>query len=488
MKVTQGETKDRQIVLHIEVDDELLEQHLGRAHQKVASRVNVPGFRKGKAPRSVVERFVGREYLLEEAMESLVPAAVNLAVKEEDLNASATPSVSITEREPVVKIDATVPLPPEATLGDYSTISFDDKAEEVTDEQVEESVKHLVEANADWNDVERPVEAGDLITFSVTGKVDGETFVEQKDSQYLAEADNPNPVPGFSEQLVGIEPGGSKQFSIDIPADFARSELAGKSAEFDVSVASVREKSLPELNDELVKGLGEGINTVADLRSRIRENLEARSEQALRESLEEKVVDELVERSTFELAPLMIEHEAEHVLQDQQNALAQYNISFEQYIAQTGKSTEELIEEAKKTAESRVKRTLVMDRLAEAEKIEPTDEEIDQEIEVWKARQSDGQSRGHDEPTDDESTRTAVVAVLKRRKAIDRAIEIAQSDTNGSKPTARKTAKKTTKAKSKTAAKASNKSDKSAEADPDVATSDKPEAADTAENVETAST
>lgn len=435
MKVTHGETKDRQTVLHIEVDDQLLEQHIGRAHQRVASRVNVPGFRKGKAPRAVVERFVGREYLLEEAMESLVPAAVSVAVEQEKIVASATPRVSIVEREPVVKIDATVPLPPEATLGDYTTIQLDDEAEPVTDEQVEESVQRLVEASATWSDVDRPVQPGDLVTFSVTGQVDGETFVEQEDSEYLADADNPNPVPGFSARLVGIEPGGSRTFSIDIPDDFGRDELAGKTAEFTVSISGVREKNLPELNDELVKGLGEGINTVADLRSRIRENLEARSQQALRESLEEKVVNELVERSTFELSPLMIEHEAEHVLRDQQETLARYNISFEQYLAQAGKSSEELIESAKETAANRVKRTLVMDLLAESEGIEPTEEEISQEIEAWNS-----QHEGHGHEDDLESTRAAVVSVLKRRRAVDRAIEIAKS-ANGAKPAGKAKAK-----------------------------------------------
>ena len=395
LESNRGETKDRETVLHIEVDDGLLEDHMKRAHQRVASRVNVPGFRKGKAPRSVVERFVGREYLLEEAIESLVPAAVGQAVEQEDIKASATPRVNVTDRDPVVKIDATVPLPPEGKLGDYESIRFDDEAEAVTDEQIEESVQRLVEANASWNDVERPVKAGDLITFSVTGTVEGEAFVEQTDSEYLADADNPNPVPGFSAELVGIEPGGSKDFSIEIPDDFARTELAGKTAEFTVSVAGVREKSLPELSDELVKGLGEDISTVADLRSRIRENLEARSEQTLRESLEEKVMDELVERSTFEVSPIMIEHEAEHVLREQQSALARYNISFEQWAAQTGKTTEDLVNDAKQSAENRVKRTLIMDLLAEAEGIEPTDDEVEQEIEAWKT-----QHEGHDHEDD----------------------------------------------------------------------------------------
>lgn len=466
MKVTQGETKDRQTLLHIEVDDALLEQHMGRAHKRVAGRVNVPGFRKGKAPRSVVERFVGREYLIEEAMESLVPAAVSVAVEQEGIEASATPTVSIIEREPVVKIDATVPLPPTATLGDYSTIRFDDKAETVTDEQVEESVQRVAEASATWEEVERAVQAGDLITFNAIGSIDGETFMEQKDAEYLATDDNPNPVPGFSAALVGIEPGEEKTFSIEVPADFAREAMAGKTAEFTVSVSGVREKKLPELTDELVKGLGEDITTVADLRSRIRENLEARAEATLRESLEEKIVNELVERSTFEVAPLMIEHEAEHVLHDQQSALAQYNISFEQYLAQTGQTSEQLIAGAKETAERRVKRTLIMDLLADAEGIEPTGAEIDEEIEVWRSRPGSGpQSDPHANSSpdyDSEETRKAVIAVLKRRKAVDRAVEIAKSEPIVAKPA--------TKRKPKAAAKPDAvKADTAAESEPDPA-------------------
>ncbi len=478
MKVTQGETKDRQTVLHIEVDDQLLEQHMGRAHQRLASRVNVPGFRKGKAPRSVVERFVGREYLVEEAMESLVPAAVTVAVEQEGLIASATPQVSVVEQDPVVKIDATVPLPPEATLGEYSDIRFDEEAEPVTEEQVEESIQRLVEANASWEDVDRAVQAGDLIMFSATGTVEGEAFMEQNDSEYLADADNPNPVPGFSDALVGIEPGGTKEFSIEIPADFPREELAGKTADFTVSVASLREKNLPELGDELVKGLGEGINTVADLRSRIRENLEARSQQALRESLEEKVVDALVERSTFELSPIMIEHEAEHVLRDQQTALSRYNITIDQYMAQIGKTGEELLSDAKETAENRVKRTLVMDLLAESESIEPTDEEIEQETEAWNSSQHEG----HDHEDSPKASREAVVAVLKRRKAVDKAIEIANSKTNGAKPEK----KKATEANAETPASDADTPEPDA---PDADEADSPDsAADIESKAETAST
>jgi FKBP-type peptidyl-prolyl cis-trans isomerase (trigger factor) len=203
--------------------------------------------------------------------------------------------------------------------------------------------------------------------------------------------------------------------------------MAGKTAEFEVTVSAVKRKVLPELNDELVKGLGEGLNTVADLRSRIRENLEARADEALRESLEEKVIDALVERTAFEVAPLHIEHEAEHILHDQQHALARYNISFEQYMRQTGRTGDQLVEEAKQSAEKRLKRTLVMDKLAEAESIEPSEDEVSQEIEQWKSQAREGDATDYDS----EESRNAAVTILRRRKAMERALEIARSSPDG---------------------------------------------------------
>jgi trigger factor len=363
--------------------------------------------------------------------------------------------VSVAEREPIVKLDATVPLSPEATLSDYADIRVDEQVEAVTDEQVEESVSRLQEANATWEATDRPVAAGDLVIMTAKATVDGEPFVDQSEAEYLADPENPNPVPGFAAALVGIEIGGSKSFSLEIPEDFRNSKFAGKTARFEVSVISTKAKVLPELTDDLVKGLGEGLNTVADLRIRIRENLEARAEQALKESLEEKVIDELVGRTTFELSPILIEHEAEHILHDQQHALARYNISFEQYLAQTGQSTDGLIAGAKDSAEKRLKRTLVMDRLAEAEKIEPSDDEIAAEIELWKA-QGEGE-----QPTDydSEESRKAVATVLRRRKAMERAIEIARSGPTGATKTGASAKKR------KTAASKTKKQDAAAEAE-----------------------
>ena len=428
MKVTRGETENRQTVLHIEVDSLLVERHLQRAHQKVAARVNIPGFRKGKAPRSVVERFVGSDYLLDEALETIVPDAVSEAIKEVDISPSATPRVSIAEREPIVKLDATVPLPPEATLGDYLSISFDDRPEPVTDEQVEESIRRLLETQATWEDVDGPAEPGDSAEITGTCVVNGEEEDRWDGDTVLVGAESAFQVRGFSAALTGMRPGESKSFTLEIAEGYDEAELVGKAADFEVTLSRIRRQKLPELNDELVKGLGEELQTVADLRSRIRENLEARANQALRESLEEKVLDELVGRSTFELAPLQVDHEAEHILYDQQQTLARYNISMEQFNQQSGRSADEMMALARESAEKRLKRTLAIDRLAEAENIEVSDEEVAEQIELLKAEVTERRQRVD---LESDENRQAIIGTLKRRKAIARSIEIAQSGGNG---------------------------------------------------------
>lgn len=422
MNIKRGKNENRQLVLHIEADEDLVQSHLNRAHKKVSGRVNIPGFRKGKAPRSVVERFVGREYLLEEALETLAPDLVSQAVEIEELQISATPSISVKERDPIVKIDATIPLSPEVNLGEYSNIHFKDKAKPVTKTDIDESIEQLRNSQAKWDPVDRPVENGDLVIVNAIGLANGKQFVDMDGTEYLADSENQNPVPGFSDALLGIEPGQAKKFTLDIPDGFRDEEIAGSSGEFEVTVTSLREKILPELTDDLVKNLEEDMNTVAELRARIKKVLQLRSKATLRESLENKVLEAVVEMSTFDLPPLLVDQQAEHIIHDQQNTLRQYNINFEQYMQSSGKTTEDLFSDARQAAETRLKRTLVIDRLAEAEDISISEEEVNEElVELNSQRQTSGQPALE---SDDQQTKGSVEQILRRRKAIDRMIEL----------------------------------------------------------------
>ncbi|NQW21794.1 MAG: trigger factor [Chloroflexi bacterium] len=448
MKFTRDEGENRQAILHIEVEEDRVEKHLQRAHQKVSARINIPGFRKGKAPRSIVEQFVGRDYLLDEALESLVPEAVGVAIEESDIESTHTPPrVNVVERQPIVKIDATVALPPLATLGDYKKLRFDDQLEVVTDEQIEEQLTQVQESAATWESATRAAKLGDMLTITSKGLVNGKEFANVENGEFLATAGSMNPVPGYAEQLKGMKEGETKEFDIEIPADYPNEKFAGKTANFTVEVAEVKKKELPKLTDALAASLGEDFKTVAELRTRISDNLEAQAKDTLRRSLEEQIVDALVAEAEFEISPMIIEHEAEHVLEDQQRQLAQYNIDFQQYMQGIGKSTEEIVDEAKASAELRLKRMLVIDTLAEVSGASVSDEEVATEIAFM---QETPQYENEDLNTDE--ARDAVQRILRRRAAIDHVID-ATHKPKGANPSA----KKTTATKNKTAATAKAK-------------------------------
>ncbi len=436
MKVSRDDVENRQAILHIEVEEDRVERHLQRAHSKVSQRINIPGFRKGKAPRRIVEQFVGRDYLLDEAMESLVPEAVGTAVEESDIETTHTPPrVNVTERDPVVKIDATVALTPVVTLGSYKHLKFDDQLDEVSEEQIEEQITQVRESQATWELVKRSVKMGDLLTITASGFSEEKEFAKVDSGEFLVEAGSMNPVPGFAEKLKGVKQGQSKEFTLDIPQDYPNGEFAGKKAHFNVSVSDVKKKTLPNLTNAFVVSLGDDIKTVAELRGRITDNLEKQASDGLRRSLEEKVIDALVGDAEFEVSPMIIEHEAEHVLEDQQRQLAQYNIDFQQYIDGLGKSNEEIVSEAKNSAELRLKRMLVVDRLVEDGGVTITPEQVAAETEIMQ-----NQPQYEQENLDSDEARDAIQKVLQRRAAIDQVIAIIH------KP---KTAKSKTKADGK---------------------------------------
>jgi len=430
LKVSRDDVENRQAILHIEVEEDRVERHLQRAHDKVSQRINIPGFRKGKAPRRIVEQFVGRDYLLDEAMESLVPEAVGAAVEESDIETTHTPPrVSVTERDPVVKIDATVALTPVATLGSYEHLKFEDQIDVVSEEQIEEQLTQVRESQVTWELVNRSVKMGDLLTITASGFVEGKEFAKVDTGEFLVEAGSMNPVPGFAEKLKGLKGGDSKEFTLDIPEDYPNQEFAGKKVNFNVSIADVKKKTLPRMTNAFVASLGDDLKTVAQLRDQIVDNLEQQAKDGLRRSLEQKIIDALVADAEFEVSPMIIEHEAEHVLEDQQRQLAQYNIDFQQYIEGLGKSAEEIVSEAKDSAELRLKRMLVVDRLVEAVGVAITPDEVASEIEIMQS-----QPQYEKENLDTDEARDAIQKILRRRAAIDKVIAITHKpNTDGKK-------------------------------------------------------
>jgi len=382
LKTTIEDSENREIILHIEVDDQTLSKHLVTANKKVANKMNIPGFRKGKAPSSVIENFVGREYLVNEALESLVPDVVNSSIEQNDVKAFTTPRVTIVERDPI-KLDATVALRPSINISDYSDLLFEDPIKKITKKQISETIQQLLESQAVWQPVKRKIIEGDLVTLDCEGESEGKNFYSIQSSEMLISYTSDTPFPGFQKEIIGMEENQDKNFSTTFPKDFSDEKLQNKVANFSVKIISIKQKEIPDLNDEFIKSLGqEDIKTIETLNSRIKLNLETKEKDDLRRILEEKTINSLLEKSEFVISPIIIENETEYIIENQKKSLEAYKLDFDQYLQRIGQTNEDFIEKAKETAENRIKRSILFDKLPEIEDINISDEELEKELQI----------------------------------------------------------------------------------------------------------
>jgi trigger factor len=379
VKVAAQEIEQSQVVLDIEVEDERLERAVDQAYKRIVQRINVPGFRKGKAPRALVERMVGREALVEDAVEQLVPQVVEDAVKQQELVMVARPSLEVVSTQPL-QVKATVPVQPKVELGDYKSLKIEATPAEVTDEQVEAVVSRLRESNATWEPVERVVESGDRVAIDILAKAGETTVMESKDAEYVVDAEGPQPADGFAEALIGQEPEETRTFTLKLPEDYRNKELAGQDAEFTVTLHWVKAKILPELNDELPSTIGTEYESLDALRTAIKENLTQREEHERRMAHEEQVVNAVVEQATFEVPPQLVEEEASRHVQQLAQNLERQGIPLQSYLRFTQKTEEQFRDEMMAQAERSVRRSEVLNAIALAEGIDVTDEEIHEQL------------------------------------------------------------------------------------------------------------
>ena len=424
MKVTAEELPKREVVLNIEMDQDEVDPYMDRAFRRAAQQVNIPGFRKGKAPRAVVEPFVGRETLMDDALDILMPEAVEKAVAQESLEQGGIPRVEIVTKEPVV-IKATVPLMPKVVLDAYREIRQPRESVKVSAGQLKETLEHLQWELAPWEPVERPVALEDRLTLDVRAVVDRREVTNQKGVTYMARADNPNPVVGFAQELVGMEQGQSKEFSIAFPADYEDASLAGQNCTFSVAVHDVKEKKLPELDDEFAKGVGQGFDSLKALREDIRNGIRTQEEEAARHRYEDAVIEQLLNRTTVELSDLIVEHEVDHLLHDEQEALRRQQVGMEQYLQTVGKSSEEHREEAKEAVLRRLNRGYALRQLAELESLAASADEVEEEKKTL-LEAAGPKAVALRRELDSPDGLTSVGEAIVRRKAVARLVEIAE--------------------------------------------------------------
>lgn len=368
--------------LTIEVAPEELEKAIEGAYQKNKSKISVPGFRKGKVPRQMIERMYGKEVFYEDAVNALIPEAYEKAADECEEEIVSSPKIEVAQVEagkPFI-FTAEVALKPEVKLGKYKGVKVEKADTEVTDEEVDKEIDKERESNARNIDVtDRAVKDGDIVTLDFEGFVDGTAFEGGKGENYPLTIGSGTFIPGFEEQLVGAEIGKETEVNVTFPEDYQAEDLKGKAAVFKCTVKEIKEKELPTLDDEFASEVSE-FETLAEYKADIRGRLEERKAKAAREAKEAAVIEEIIKDSDMEIPEAMIETQQRQMIDEFAQRIQMQGLTLEQYFQFTGASYDQMIEQVKPQAEKRIQSRLVLEAVAAAEKIEATEEDYEEEL------------------------------------------------------------------------------------------------------------
>lgn len=370
--------------LTIETSAEELEKAIEKAYQKQKKQISIPGFRKGKVPRQMVEKMYGKEVFYEDAANELIPDAYDKAMEECEEDIVSSPKIEVTQIEagkPFV-FTALVALKPEVKLGKYKGVKIDKIDTEVTEEEVDAEINKERENNARNITVEdRAVKDGDMTTLDFEGFVDGVAFEGGKGENYPLTIGSGAFIPGFEEQLVGAEIGKEVEVKVTFPEDYQAENLKGKDAVFKCTVKEIKEKELPELDDEFASEVSE-FETMAEYREDVKKNLTEKKEKDAKNAREEAAVQAAVEACEMEIPDAMLETQQKQMVDEFAQRITMQGLSMEQYFQFTGTNYQKMVEQVKPQAEERIKARLVLEAVVAAEKIEVTEEEYDKELET----------------------------------------------------------------------------------------------------------
>jgi len=368
-------TVKKKITIEVPQDDVAKERE--KAVAKVAKKAKLPGFRPGKAPRSVVERHYGED-IQADVMNKLIADAYFQAVQEHKISPVDLPEISDVslDKGSPLSFSATVEVRPNIELGTYDGIEVKEEPLTVSDEELEQTINRLREMYAQLEVVEgRPAEKGDSLIIDFEGFREGKSIAGAKASDHMLTLGSGNLIPGFEDQLVGVNKGEAKEISVSFPADYTNKDLAGKDAVFKVMVKEIKRAVMPEVNDDFAKDIGNH-NTVEELRARVKEDMEARKRDELASSQREELLSKLVDAHTFDVPPGMVERELQAMMKQQAVRLARQGMDVKSFDA------EKYREERLPLAEKRVKGLLILDAVADREKVTVIDEELSAELQV----------------------------------------------------------------------------------------------------------
>lgn len=368
--------------LVIEVPAEEFEKALDEAYKKSRNKIAMPGFRKGKAPRKMIEKMYGASVFYEDAANIIIPDAYENAAKESGLEIVSQPEIEVEQIEkgtPFIFV-ATVAVKPEITLGDYKGIEIEKKTAEVTDEEVDAEISRVRENNSRMITVDdRATQEGDTVIIDFDGYVDGEQFEGGKAEDYSLVLGSHTFIDNFEEQLVGKNPGDSVEVHVTFPDMYQAEELRGKEAVFYVEINDIKVKELPEIDDEFAQDVSD-FDTLEEYKEDLKKKLLENKEAALEREKEEEVIGAIIENSQMEIPDPMVDAQTRQMTQEFAQRLQAQGLSMEQYMQLTGLTPQKMIDELKPQALKRIQSRLVLEAVAAAENIEVSDEEYDKEI------------------------------------------------------------------------------------------------------------
>lgn len=378
------------VKLGMTISAEDFDKAVDKAYLKLRKTITVPGFRKGHAPKGVIEKAYGWYVFVDDAFDEAYPAVYEAAVKEHDVKPVDRPDITIlsAEKGEDVAFEAVVTVMPEVYLGQYKGIEVEKQEYNVTDEMVNAEIERERENVARMIDVERPVENGDEVELDYSGTVDGVKFEGGTAEHQTLVIGSGMFIPGFEEQMIGMNVGEEKDLNVKFPDEYHSDELKGKDAVFHVKVHAVRVKELPEADDEFAKDVSE-FNTIAELRDHKKEELEKKAMNEAKAKKENDVIEKAVANATVDIPDVMIDRQADRMLNDIRYRLSMQGISLEDYCKYTGTKTEVMKAEMKNEAERRVKTQLVLDAIMKAEGIKAENDEVDKKIDEYCAQFDD---------------------------------------------------------------------------------------------------
>ncbi len=382
MDITLETLEQSRVKLLIEADANKLEEGLAHAFRKLNRKVTIPGFRKGKAPRNIFERHFGQEALYEDALDYLLPRLYQEALIQKELHPVDQPDIKVNKIEPAegLSFEAQVDVYPQVELGEYLGLAIEKNIKTVTDEDVDKELDNLRQKHGQLGVVDSrdEVENGDFAIIDFKGYLEGEPFPGGAATGHTLEIGSGNFIPGFEEQLIGMKKGEEKDINVTFPEDYHSQDLAGKEVVFSVTVNDLKERVLPELDDEFAKDCQ--FDTLTELKEDIRVKLEKAIAESTKEEMENKLIEQIIENSTIPLPDSMVEQQIDHQLNNLKTNLMYSGMDLETYLHYTNKTEEEFRNDMIPGATTQVKRGLILEEIASKEGISASETEIGERI------------------------------------------------------------------------------------------------------------